>query len=524
MPRTYRSRRARLAALRDALRAQGWSWTQIAVRIAREEHENVRVAFRLAHGMSQRDVAERYNDLFPTGDAGITDKQISYWETWPQSGHEPSLRTLKRLAQLYQCDVGDLIDDGKYSHLDKAAAHARTRSAVTVKTAAAPQGQQPSAAQGLSSGLGSDADLAVLLGLAGEGDEDIMKRRAFLMSIAALAGLRAAGATTALETIRHGVNQSLAERHAATDIDEWREIALEYGQTYPITAPGELLSTLMVDLYGLQAAMQRYPNDTTQRELRYVGAMLTAFTAQTLANMGYLKEARRWWRTARRAADESGDQYCILWIRGREIVRAGYEGRPLTVILQLIEEAEARIDRNSPLAALPEFLSGKAQTLALMGQPASGEVENTLNRVRGAFSSLPLSVKAQRDSIFAWGEERLRFTESLVYTYLGDFRRADAAQTAALALYPADDLRSPAQVELQRALCLIGAGDVRQGIDHAQGIITNLPAMHRVRPVADLGHKVLKAVPVLEQPRAGVQEYRECIAASFAAPPAQLTA
>lgn len=81
----------------------------------------MRVAFRLAHGWSQAHVAQLWNGQWPSADgrSGITDKNISCWETWPQSGHEPSLKTLKRLGKLYQCDVGDLIEDGRYSHLDE---------------------------------------------------------------------------------------------------------------------------------------------------------------------------------------------------------------------------------------------------------------------------------------------------------------------------------------------------------------------------------------------------------------------
>jgi tetratricopeptide (TPR) repeat protein len=363
-----------------------------------------------------------------------------------------------------------------------------------------------------------------ILGPADESDEDVMKRRAFLMGLAALTGLGATAPGMSLESMRHGLNRALAERDSVADVDEWHEIALEYGHMYPITAPSELLKSLVTDFYGLQAAIERYPNDGTQRKLRQVGAMLSAFTAQTVANLGYLREARRWWRTARRAADESDDRYTMLWIRGREIVRAGYEHRPLTAILQLIDEAEARVDTSPPVAALPEFLSGKAQTLALMGRPASTDTEATLIRLRKVFEALPLPLKAASDSIFTWGEERLWFTESLVYTYLGDFRRADTAQGRALALYPVNDLRSPAQIELQRALCLVSAGDVLPGVCHAQSIVSNLPAMHRVRPVADLGHKVLRAVPIAEQQRASIQEYHECLNASFATPTPQLTA
>jgi transcriptional regulator with XRE-family HTH domain len=80
------------------------------------------VALRLAHGWTQEQVACCWNRQWPPkgGSAGVTDKNISSWETWPQSGVEPSLKTLKRLAQLYQCDIGQLIEDGDYRHLDEA--------------------------------------------------------------------------------------------------------------------------------------------------------------------------------------------------------------------------------------------------------------------------------------------------------------------------------------------------------------------------------------------------------------------
>lgn len=512
----YRSRRARIAALRESLRAEGWTWAQIARRIAHDEHVNMRVAFRLAHGMSQREVAARWNEEFPgeSGTAGMTDKIVSYWETWPQSGYEPSLKSLKRLARIYQCNVGDLVDDGDFSHLDRAALHGRTPSAAPAK-AAAKYGPRDTVLA---------SDLPSLFGLAAEDDDETMKRRAFLMGVAALTSLGAADPGMAMERTRHALNYALAERHAFTDVAEWHEIVLEYGNAYPITAPGELLKTLLVDLYGLQSAIGRYRDDETQRKLRQVGAMLSAFTAQTIANLGYLRDARRWWRTARRAADESGDRYTMLWIRGREIVRAGYEHRPLTAIAQLVDEAEARVSASPPVAALPEFLGGKAQALALMGQVASAEAEKTLAGLRRAFEELPFPLKAANDSVFMWGEERLRLTESIVYTYLGDFRKAGQAQNRALALFPADDLRSPAQVELQRALCLVGAGDVLSGIRHAQAIVSGLPAMHRIRPVADLGHKVLRAVPMAERQRPDAQEYSECLTASFAVPVPELTA
>ncbi|MGH4014767.1 MAG: hypothetical protein ACRDSL_12745 [Pseudonocardiaceae bacterium] len=79
---------------------------------------NARVAFRLAHGWSQRQAAEEWSRWWP--DEPKTLKSFSYWETWPSStGHEPSLDVLGRLAQLYECSVADLVCDlADYRHLD----------------------------------------------------------------------------------------------------------------------------------------------------------------------------------------------------------------------------------------------------------------------------------------------------------------------------------------------------------------------------------------------------------------------
>lgn len=119
MTRRPRSRKAELAQLRDQLRQQGWSYTQIAGHIQDEHGVNRRVAFRLAHGLTQAEVAERWNSHWPDAEAPKTAKHVSYWEAWPTpTGRMPSLDTLGKLACLYQCQPGDLLDGSDYGQLD----------------------------------------------------------------------------------------------------------------------------------------------------------------------------------------------------------------------------------------------------------------------------------------------------------------------------------------------------------------------------------------------------------------------
>jgi hypothetical protein len=101
------------------LRADGATWAEIAAVFRTTYGVNSRVAARLAHGWSQADAAEQWNEMWPNDSR--TFKNFSYWEQWPAAtGYAPSLEVLTRLAELYQCRMADLLDDGPdYTHSDE---------------------------------------------------------------------------------------------------------------------------------------------------------------------------------------------------------------------------------------------------------------------------------------------------------------------------------------------------------------------------------------------------------------------
>jgi 8-oxo-dGTP pyrophosphatase MutT (NUDIX family) len=106
------------------LRRDGWTYQQIAAEWTRRYRLNPRVAFRLAHGLTQAKVADKWNELWPDP-VPRTAKHISYWEVWPApGGRTPSLDTLNKLAMIYHCAAGDLLGGEDYAHLDAAAASA----------------------------------------------------------------------------------------------------------------------------------------------------------------------------------------------------------------------------------------------------------------------------------------------------------------------------------------------------------------------------------------------------------------
>jgi transcriptional regulator with XRE-family HTH domain len=335
--------------------------------------------------------------------------------------------------------------------------------------------------------------------------EDLMIRRTFLLNAAALAGIGAADKLPGMEAIRHGLNRSVAEERAEADADEWRQIALDYGESYRVAAPTELLGPLMTDMLGLQAALRRYAsNPVVQRDLLSTAALLSAFTAQTISNMSQPLEAGRWWRTAKNAADRSGDPYSIIWVRGREICHA-MGSRPDPVVLRLIEAADS-ITAKAPSAAALELTANKAQVFAYCGREQDALA--AIGQVRKQFEQSPTGYSG---SMLDWGEESLHCTESFAYSRLGRVTDAERATHDGLSLYAANGergLRHPAGLRLNLAFTLVRSGDLPEGLHLAQSVINSLPEGLRGTKFED-GRKLLTMVPPARQRSADVQEYRE---------------
>jgi transcriptional regulator with XRE-family HTH domain len=343
-------------------------------------------------------------------------------------------------------------------------------------------------------------------------DNDPIGRRAFVTAVGATG---AVGPDLTWELLRHSTRAAFVDDSEGRAVQEWQQIAQDYGRSYLTTSPAALLDGLAVDLVALKSTLPVTTEGTFRQERQQVAAVLSMFTALTLGNLGRLPEAYRWWRTARQIADECGDRHTQLAVRGREAVRALHEGRSPQRVLRLVSEAE-RPGPCSPAAGWPELLCGKAQALAVLGRERAALT--TLGELSAAFGDLPAAVAEDRESFLGWPENRLRFTESFVHANLGRLAQAQAAQDRAIRLYPAGYQQGPAQIELQRALCQVAAGDVGGGVAHAHSVMVGLPAEHHVRPVSALGRRVLHGIPRAERDRPDVADFSAYLARATPAP------
>lgn len=129
MPARARSRKQAQHHRASALRAEGLTWGEVAAVFRGEYRVNARVALRLAHGWSQNEVADRWNQRWP--EDLKTFKNISYWEKWPAAtGYAPSLEVLTKLAAIYSCQTADLLVDVADHRIEDPVFRARSRLAA----------------------------------------------------------------------------------------------------------------------------------------------------------------------------------------------------------------------------------------------------------------------------------------------------------------------------------------------------------------------------------------------------------
>lgn len=320
-----------------------------------------------------------------------------------------------------------------------------------------------------------------------EGDE--MERRAAMQILAALGG----GAVVpfdALETLRSGLDRALGNR-SESSLEDWEQISSDYGHALVTQPSAQLVGLLAADVVELRATLPRIQSPVTRIGLQRVGSQLAAGMAMTLHNLSDLQSSWRWWRTARHAADASGDRDLSVWVRAREAGNS-ISFRPDTTVEALIEDA-VRAAGRAPSVGLAQAFAVRAHLRARRGDDA-GAYE-ALHDLAEVFARLPDGTVTDHASCWHWPESALRHTESGVYARLGDRSNAEVAIEQALALYPAERRVALAQIEIRRALCMVCDGDVSEGLDHATKIFDQLPTGYRTQYVMRDVNEVIDALP-----------------------------
>ncbi|TDC43371.1 XRE family transcriptional regulator [Actinomadura sp. KC345] len=306
----------------------------------------------------------------------------------------------------------------------------------------------------------------------GVDNEDVDRR--------ALLGLVATAATTTAlardaEPLRDAFEAAVAADATDRDADAWESVADDYAREVGWVSPTVLHPELSTDFAELTRLLPS-ARGTARSRMIHVAAQLAALIAISLTNMGEGRAARRWWRTAARAADQTGDHRAAALVRGRAAVFSLYADLPRLSIVEQAEEAIA-VGHGVPCAGVASGHAARAQALGELGRPA--EATAALNDLRGVFEQLPDQVTDLRGHQWGWPRGRLHFVTSLVHTCAGNIGQATAAQDAAFTLYPTRSWQGRGQIEMHRAGVMIRAGDATEGARHMSRVLEKLPVEQR---------------------------------------------
>lgn len=300
--------------------------------------------------------------------------------------------------------------------------------------------------------------------------EDDVKRRTLLGLMATTAVDVATGREA--EGLRTKLSDSLRGSASEMDADDWERVAHDYAREVGALPASALLRELLDDFGEICALLPHAGEHVRSRLIRTTGQMATLI-AITLTNLGEPRHARRWWRTAGRAADEVGDPVEASLVRGRRAVFSLYEQRSGMATLSLAEDAIG-VGAGARCAGVASGYAAKAQSLAGLGRHR--EAVKALDELFRVFDRLPDTVREDRASQWGWSAQRLHHVASHVHTFGGSADHAARAQDLALAHYPSRNYQGRAQIELHRAACLLRAGEVDEGARHAVRVLQGLPA------------------------------------------------
>jgi len=318
-------------------------------------------------------------------------------------------------------------------------------------------------------------------------DEDDVERRTLLHLLSAF-GTTAALPPGTVDTVFAGVRRSLDDR-LENDLTDWEQSAWEYAQVIWTASPGTLIGDLAADLLRLGRLLDRDLPQSVREGLLRVSAQLGTYMAIELGDTGNPRSAWRAWRTARRAADSSGDRELAVWVRGREVCRAYSEGQPATAINTLLDDT-FRLAENAPYVGLTAAYSTRARILAFQGEAT--QAKSALRDLAELYERLPDRVISDRITAFGAPEDYLWLGQGYVFALLGDVRRTDHAVENALALLPEERQGTKANLHLIQALALVRDRDLTHGLQHALTAARSSPTSAPRRALIDT---IVKSLP-----------------------------
>jgi tetratricopeptide (TPR) repeat protein/transcriptional regulator with XRE-family HTH domain len=502
-------------------------------------------AYRLALGIALADVVAQVRARYEADGRPVPRFSETLLSAYESSQKRPGADYLHYLCATYQADPVDL---GFAGTCRCGASH---RPAASARPAAVPQPPDPDTA---------------------DGDQDDDELRHMLVKQMTQAGCQLDGQFLgAVDRIRRRMDGVLlGGTVSASLLDTWEQGIAGYGRQYMTVPPLRLLCDVLLDLACVRRmSAARQPLEFADRLCR-LACQLAGLAGIFLLDLGDHRLARSYFRTARTAADETGDRQLRAWVAVRDALVPLYYGDPreaaalagaaahlagrqlcgAAVMASVVEaRAQARLAALSsaerraaasagaalPLPSTPEFPQAGAAAAGAASVPALGSgglprglqgfprtrtaldpPQRVQSRVRALLDGAAdrigeLPDEHRSDTALGYTERQLYFHMGDALVLLGDWQAAQRAFGQAAQLYPQSEVLDLTLVALGRARCLLTAGEPAEALSLAQHTLAGLPPAHRTDLVQHVAKALADAVAQRYRRLPALAEYRQAL-------------
>jgi hypothetical protein len=352
------------------------------------------------------------------------------------------------------------------------------------------------------------------------GEEDIVLRRTLLQLLAG-AGVAGAAIPAAMDGPFLGAADGLRRRMDDTLVsatvspmmmDQWEETIHGYGQRYQSTPALRMLCDVLLDFSEVRRMCdQRQPLELQERLCR-VAAQLAGLSGILMLDLGDDRLSRSFFRTARTAADETGDRSLRAWVTARESLVPMYYGDPREA-LHLARKAQDLAGRSpSPAGAMAPAVEARALgMLAARGRGDAGpSARRALGRGRAVWEQL--RTDQTTETVFGFTDRQLSFYEGDSYTNLGDYQHGEEVLSYALTILPGSDYIDRTLVRLDRAHCKLQGGHPDAAAASGFETVAALPPEHRSNLLMHRARQLGAAIHAQHPNLVEMADFREILA------------
>ncbi|MFD0902760.1 XRE family transcriptional regulator [Actinomadura sediminis] len=530
------------------IRAHGLARGRGAAQIAREIHEQCAPLFgtsrikshRLAHGVALSDIVAQVKALYEIDGKPLPRLGETLLSAYESGYKRPGPEYLHYLCAVYRVEPHELDYQGPCicgrGHGARAGSSAAAPPPRVPERPAAVREPDPRPLVGAivpRTGDGLRSDVTDLRGPdradgplnIDVGEEDIVLRRTLLQLLAG-AGVTLDGQILGtVDSLRRKMDDTLVGATVSpTMLDQWEETTYGYGRQYQATPSLRMLCDVLLDFSEVRRMCdQRQPVELQERLCR-IAAQLSGLSGLIMINLGDHRLARSFFRTARTAADETGDRQLRAWVTVRESLVPMYYGDPREA-LHLARKAQDLAGR-TPGVAAAMAPAVEARALGMLAMRGRGDAAPSARRalVRGRSVFDQLSKTDTGDLVFGFTDRQMAFYEGDTFTSLGDHKSGDEVLSHALTLYEPTDRVDRTLVRLDRATCKLHAGEPEAALAAGQEAILDLPADHRSDILVHRARQIGAAVSAKHGPDTpGLKDFYEALAGPWVTSPARDT-